>query len=145
MLIDLLTVWLLGLLISLIRKRRKNQIRNTCIHSSTCLKIKIKSVLVYLCENLTAQRPVTKWARVRRRRRIRNTKQGSLIIIIIIIIITTTLKVKDIIKKGARGSVVGWGTTQQAGRSRVRIPMRWIFSIVLLLPPALCLRGQLSL
>jgi hypothetical protein len=29
---------------------------------------------------------------------------------------------------GARGSVVGWGTMLQAGRSRVRVPMRWIFS-----------------
>jgi hypothetical protein len=28
---------------------------------------------------------------------------------------------------GARGSVVGWGTMLQAGRSRVRVPMRWIF------------------
>jgi hypothetical protein len=29
---------------------------------------------------------------------------------------------------GARGSVVGWGITLQAGRSRVRVPMRWNFS-----------------
>jgi hypothetical protein len=29
---------------------------------------------------------------------------------------------------GARGSVVGWGTMLQAGRSRVRIPMRGNFS-----------------
>jgi hypothetical protein len=28
----------------------------------------------------------------------------------------------------ARGSVVGWGTMLQAGRSRVRVPMRWNFS-----------------
>jgi hypothetical protein len=28
---------------------------------------------------------------------------------------------------GTRGSVVGWGTMLQAGRSRVRVPMRWIF------------------
>jgi hypothetical protein len=28
---------------------------------------------------------------------------------------------------GARGSVVGWGTMLQAGRSRVRVPVRWIF------------------
>jgi hypothetical protein len=27
-----------------------------------------------------------------------------------------------------RGSVVGWGTMLQAGRSRVRVPMRWNFS-----------------
>jgi hypothetical protein len=26
---------------------------------------------------------------------------------------------------GSRGSVVGWGTMLQAGRSRVRVPMRW--------------------
>jgi hypothetical protein len=30
-------------------------------------------------------------------------------------------------KKRVRGSVVGWGTMLQAGRSRVRVPMRWIF------------------
>jgi hypothetical protein len=29
---------------------------------------------------------------------------------------------------GARGSVVGWGAMLQAGWSRVRVPMRWIFS-----------------
>jgi hypothetical protein len=28
---------------------------------------------------------------------------------------------------GARGSVVGWSTMLQAGRSRVRVPMKWIF------------------
>jgi hypothetical protein len=28
---------------------------------------------------------------------------------------------------GARGSLFGWGTMLQAGRSRVRIPMKWIF------------------
>jgi hypothetical protein len=28
---------------------------------------------------------------------------------------------------GARGSVVGWGTMLKALRSRVRVPMRWIF------------------
>jgi hypothetical protein len=28
---------------------------------------------------------------------------------------------------GARGSVVDWGTVLQAGRSRDRVPMRWIF------------------
>jgi hypothetical protein len=27
----------------------------------------------------------------------------------------------------ARGSVVGWGTMLQVGRSLVRVPMRWIF------------------
>jgi hypothetical protein len=29
--------------------------------------------------------------------------------------------------EGARGSVVGWGTMPKAGRSRVRVPMTWIF------------------
>jgi hypothetical protein len=28
---------------------------------------------------------------------------------------------------GARGSVVGLGTMLKAGRSRVRVPIRWIF------------------
>jgi hypothetical protein len=33
----------------------------------------------------------------------------------------------NFICRGARGSVVGWGTMLQAGRSRVRVLMRWIF------------------
>jgi hypothetical protein len=35
----------------------------------------------------------------------------------------------------ARGSVIGWGTTLQAGRSRDRVPMRWVFSIYLTFQP----------
>jgi hypothetical protein len=30
------------------------------------------------------------------------------------------------LEAGARGSVVGWGTTLQAGRSRIRFPTRWL-------------------
>jgi hypothetical protein len=38
---------------------------------------------------------------------------------------------------GSRGSVVGWGTMLQAGRSQDRVSMRWIFSIYLILPGTL--------
>jgi hypothetical protein len=30
-------------------------------------------------------------------------------------------------QKGARGSLVDWGTMPQAGKSRVRVSVRWIF------------------
>jgi hypothetical protein len=31
------------------------------------------------------------------------------------------------VRSGACGSAVGWGTILQAGISRVRVPMKWIF------------------
>jgi hypothetical protein len=40
--------------------------------------------------------------------------------------------------QGARGSIVGWGTMPQAGRSQVQFPVRLLdFSIDLILPAAL--------
>jgi hypothetical protein len=36
---------------------------------------------------------------------------------------------------GTHGSVLGWGNMPQAGKSRVRIPMMWIFSAYLIFQP----------
>ena len=46
-------------------------------------------------------------------------------------------------KLGARGSAVGWGTTLQVGRSRVRFPMLSLVDIIL--PAALWPWGRLGL
>jgi hypothetical protein len=47
---------------------------------------------------------------------------------------------------GARGSVVGWGTMLQTGRSRVRFPVRSLDFLINIIPPAaLWPWGRLSL
>jgi hypothetical protein len=48
-------------------------------------------------------------------------------------------------RRGARGSVVGWGTMLQAGRSRVRFPRSLDFSVYLILPVALSSQGRPNL
>jgi hypothetical protein len=45
----------------------------------------------------------------------------------------------------ARGSIVGWGTMLQAGRSPIRVPDEVDFSIYLILPATLWPWGRLSL
>jgi hypothetical protein len=46
---------------------------------------------------------------------------------------------------GAFSSIVGWGTMLQVWRSWDQVPMRWIFSIYLILPATLWSWGRLSL
>jgi hypothetical protein len=52
---------------------------------------------------------------------------------------------RNLSRTGARGSVVGWGTMLQAGRSPVRVQDEVVFSIYLILPAALWPWGLLSL
>jgi hypothetical protein len=58
----------------------------------------------------------------------------------------TSQKIEIVNSLGARGSLVGWGTMLQAGRSQVRFPMGSLdFSIDVILPAAPCSWGRLSL
>jgi hypothetical protein len=60
--------------------------------------------------------------------------------------VTSAIFVYVYIFIGARGSVVGWGTALQAGRSRVQFSMRSLdFSIDLILPAVLWPRDRLDL
>jgi hypothetical protein len=55
------------------------------------------------------------------------------------------IRFSNLIRLGARGSVVGWYTMLHAGRSRVLFPMLLDFSFEVILPAALWRWGRLSL
>jgi hypothetical protein len=68
--------------------------------------IQFNSILIYLRANLTAQRPITKWARVTRTNKIQNKEVYTVMIVIIIIIIICLNLLPDWLSYGKNFSIL---------------------------------------